>query len=199
MVAWVTESNQRRTPTRQVITDGGKAEMATLDELLQNVKGALVASQERLSVTREEGNTYLELLSKQAVLTTMLTDGLDKLDNLSTKKRLTIWSVGIVASAVGILAVLWASRMKPDAAHDLLEIIGGALITFGLVEVCIHWVVEIPIKRAREQARLVSEVKSANESAIEIIIKLKADAVAREPELDRLDAKLDAMIQGLAP
>lgn len=90
----------------------------------------------------------------------MLATTLDKqLKDRARRIRLSI-SAGVIALIVGILA-LWNSSSVGVGFHQTLLItLGGALITFCLVDLLLDKIVEIPSKQAKANRELADIYKS---------------------------------------
>lgn len=117
---------------------------------------------------------------------TRLTGEMEKQSYVRSRRRRFRWSVAIAVVALGLLAIFWSSTIGTSFAKTLLETVAAALITFGLVEVALNDIVEIPTKTVIKQDRIVSELKSG----IEKIAKILNDSLDKTAQGQRDVANL---------
>ena len=83
------------------------------------------------------------------------------------RRRLTI-SAGIVAVIAGVLALWGSSSISQGFFQTLLIALGGALVTFCLVDLILDKIVEIPSKEAKKNRELASLYKGYVQKLAEI-------------------------------
>ena len=161
------------------------------NDLAKLIDSTLRASYETISNLREQVKGYKEILENSSnVEAQHLISGME--EGLKARKGRIGLSlvVGAVALAGGI-AALWNSSSVGTGFHQTLLIaVGGALITFCLVELILDKVIEIPGKEARKLEKLLDDFKSDNQKQedrkAELIQQLLVDTEETDARLDEL-------------
>ena len=143
-----------------------------MDEVSEALNVLNAKTEEQIKSSRELQTAYLQYIHKYQDLVDHLSDDILVLPTAmdvharlkQTQLRLVV-SVAVAASVVGVLAIWWAAWQPIGFPHDLLEAAGAALITFALVEVFLHWLIEIPSKAAQKAADMVETVKELTKKA----------------------------------
>ncbi|HJP78819.1 MAG TPA: hypothetical protein VJ914_31385 [Pseudonocardiaceae bacterium] len=169
--------------------------MDAFDEYRATVRKIFRKTREQQDVTLQELEEYLNIIDEISDTTTMLVGAVDRQTQLRTIRSRVVWSVAVVSTIMGVLAIWWASGRNVGFPHDLLEAIGAALVTFSLVEVFLHWLIGIPTKQARKQAKVVELVKTASRKMAELN---KGPGVRKRiAEMKAIYAQLDGQIEVL--
>jgi hypothetical protein len=144
-----------------------------------------------ISNLREQVKGYKDILKYSSnAEAQQLISGME--ERLSARKRRIGLSlgVGVVALGGGVIALWNASSVGVGFHQTILIAVGGALITFCLVELILDKIIEIPGKEARKLEKLLNDFKAENQKQEEkkanIIQNLLTDTDETDASLDRL-------------
>jgi hypothetical protein len=159
-------------------------------ELINNSKEA---NYEVLDLAYSLLKAYKEALNSSRTGVENLISGMNQ--QLMARKRRILLSivVGVIALALGLLALWNSSKIGAGFHQAFLIAAGGALITFCLVELLLDRILEISSKQVRETIKHVDELKSLNAQISDKARELVENGKPLEERLDEVLPQLKAL------
>lgn len=136
-----------------------------------------------IETLQEKVKTYGEALDSSASATKALTTKMEEqLKVRKDRRRLTIL-LGAAALILGVLALLDSSFIGVGFHQTWLVAVGGALVTFFLVDLILDRMLEIPNQKAKEIGKDVEKLKSLNAKMTELA-QVLVDEAQKDRELE---------------
>jgi hypothetical protein len=117
---------------------------------------------ELISMLRERLESYKVALDSSSTGIQNLISEMGELLKARTSRTLLSIVVGAIAIIGGVVVLWYSSSIGAGFHQTLLIAIGGALITFCLVELILDRVIEIPSREAKKLEGQVDKLKSLN-------------------------------------
>lgn len=141
-------------------------EATPLDRLLAVKKQTERKFVEVIDLTQEEAHAFRDISEMTSVelgrfrqQVAELTSSMDAEREARSKRRRFVRTVGLLAAILGVY-LLWDSSRIGAGFHQTAAVAaGGALITFVLVELMLHSIVELPTREAKKREEQVNGLK----------------------------------------